>query len=192
MLILLKCPRCRKTLQGENNSKVFFCMTCRLGFDISEQPPQKFELFFLDARIHKGHPQIYFPFWKFSSDYKIIMDGRQVIGPRMRHFYVPSFFIKNINYFGDIGYYFSLNNILLEAGTSMDFPVFPADRGLKDSIGYPRIYLYKEESKKKRKAAIEINIDHKDISIVLIPFYKINSDYYDSIIFWKYPSGALV
>jgi hypothetical protein len=191
MLILLSCPRCHKTLLGENNSKVFFCLDCRLGFDVCERPPREFELFFADVRIQKEHPILYFSFWKIRSEYKIIFDGSSIPESRKRHFYVPSFFIKNVGYFGDIGYYLTINNIQLESGSRRDCPVFPADRGLKDSIGYPRIYLYKEESKKK-KQIFDVNIDHEDISMVLIPFYKINSDYYDSIIFWKYPSGALV
>ena len=191
MLISLVCPRCRKNLMGENNSKVFFCLDCLLGFDISEESPKQFGLFFTDARIQKDNPATYFPFWRINSQYKIIYEEKQSSEPRKRDFYVSSFFIKNIDFFGDIGYYFTLNNIQLDTGKRFDFPVFPADRGLKDIIAYPRIFLYKEESK-KRKQVFDIHIDHKEISIGLVPFYRFNSDYYDSVIFWKYPSGALV
>lgn len=191
MLILLGCPRCQKNLVGENNSKVFFCLDCGLGFDVSENPPKHFGLFFTDPRIQKDHPSVYFPVWKISSEYKIIYKNHEPTQSSLRFFYVTAFFIKNIDYFGDIGYYFTVNNIQLTPGRRRNFPVFPADRGFQDVIGYPRIFLSTEASNKKRRF-LDIHIDHKDISIGLVPFYRMNSDCYDSIIFWKYPSGALI
>lgn len=191
MLISLVCSRCQKNLLGENNSRVFFCLDCGLGFDISGSSPKAFGLFFTDARIKKAYPLIYFPFWRITSGYTVMVDNQRVHEPRKRDFFVSAFFIKNIDYFGDIGFYLTANNIQLGSGKRRDFPVFPADRGLDDGVAYPRIFLYREESK-KRKGLFDIQIDHEDICIALIPFYRIDSDYYDSIIFWKYPSGALI
>jgi hypothetical protein len=120
------------------------------------------------------------------------VSGKQEENSQTRFFYIPAFFVKNINYFGDIGYYIMANNIVLKTGGKEDFPIFPGDRGLADSIIYPRIYLVKEMAQKRSTETSEINIDHQEISVALIPFYQVDNDFYDSVIYWKYPSGALI
>jgi hypothetical protein len=192
MLLLLNCPKCQNHLQGENNSKLFFCTPCNLVYDVGDSKPKRYDLFYVLPKIEREYPQMYFPFWQVCSQYKIMEDGEQGLNPQTRFFYIPAFFIKNISYFGDIGYYITMNNIDLRTGGRKDIPVFPGDRGLTDSIVYPMIYLYKDETTKRSNDAIEINIDHKEISVALIPFYRVKNDFYDSVIYWKYPSGALI
>ena len=192
MLITLNCPKCRKTLQGENNSKLFFCMTCNLVFDVGDSKPKRYDLFYILPKIKREYSQIYFPFWQICCRYQIQGSGKPEEDSQTRFFYIPAFFIKNINYFGDIGYYIMANNIVLKTGGREDFPVFPGDRSLADSIVYPRIYLYKETAQKRSTETIDINIDHQEISVALIPFYQVDNDFYDSVIYWKFPSGALI
>ena len=192
MLITLNCPKCRENLEGANNSKLFFCKACNLVYDVSDSKPKRYDLFYISPKIKREHSMIYFPFWQIYSRYQIRVTGKPEEDFQARLFYVPAFFIKNINYFGDIGYYIMANNIVLKTGEKADLPVFPGDRGLSDSIVYPRIYLVMETAQKSRNEEMDINIDHKEVSVALIPFYQVEKDFYDSVINWKYPSGALI
>lgn len=192
-VILLKCRKCNASLEGENNSKVFFCTNCNLGYDIEGDLQKIYHLSYIEPKIKKELPQIYFPFWALSCEYTIKDSSEEKETREKRNFYVTAFFIKNINYFGDIGYYLSLNRVNLNPAKKKKIPIFPADRSLKNSVSFPLIYLYQDKTKKeKNEGSLEIDIKHKKISLVLIPFYKHKHQYFDSILFWKYPSGALI
>jgi uncharacterized protein YbaR (Trm112 family) len=193
VLILLTCPFCNHNLQGENNSKIFFCAECHLAFDMDEDPPKSFPIFYIEPKIKQDNPQVFFPFWRILSEYRIIESEGSPLSPQKKFLYVPAFFIKNISFFGDIGYYMTFKDIILETTGKKNLAIFPADRSLNDCLAYPLIYLLQEETRgKKRKKPLDITIDHKDISMVMISFYKMNGDYQDSILSWRYPSGALI
>jgi hypothetical protein len=193
MMIALSCPGCRNHLEGENNSKIFFCTTCHLGFDMEQGSQGKYPVRYVEPVVHNSLPQVYFPFWEIVSEYKIISRSEGVRPVSRRRFYVTAFFIKNINYFGDIGFYLTSKNLEFTSGERNDIPIFPADRSLKFAIQYPLIYLYHEVSKEGgRPESIEIQIDHTEYAVLFIPFYKSDHEFIDSIISWKYPSGALI
>lgn len=193
MLVLLKCPRCNRDLRGANNSKIFFCTGCDRGYDLDDGQLQGYPVFYIESKIKKENPQVFFPFWRILSEYRISPPDQNPLPAENKFFYIPAFFIKNISFFGDIGYYLTFKNIELKQTRKKDLAIFPADRGLKDCLVYPLIYLYQAEtSNKKRRKLVDITIDHRDISLVMISFYKINGRYQDSIISWEYPSGALV
>ena len=59
-------------------------------------------------------------------------------------------------------------------------------------LAYPSIYLFKEISQAEDVEKMEIRMEPKSYAILLIPFHKIDSEYIDSLISWKYPSGALI
>lgn len=193
MMVDLACPRCRNRLGGENNSKVFFCTTCNLGYDMELGSQGKYPVQYIEPQMQKSLPQIYFPFWEIGSQYKII-SRQEGAGPiQNRLFYVTAFFIKNINYFGDIGCYLTFKDLEFNSGPKKDIPIFPADRSLKFALQYPLIYLYHTESRGGgRPESLEIQIDHKKFALVLIPFYHSDHEFFDSMILWKYPSGALI
>jgi hypothetical protein len=192
-LISLTCSRCKTSLEGENNSRIFFCTSCNLAYDIDGDHKRVYRLSYIEPKIEKKLSQIYFPFWILFCEYSIKNVSQKTEILKKKDFYVTAFFVKNINYFGDIGYYLSLNQILLKKGKKKDIPIFPADRGLNHSAPYPLVYLYQDETRKKKKETLlEIDIQHRDVSMALIPFYFQNHQYFDSILFWKYPSGALI
>jgi len=124
--ISLKCRKCKANLEGENNSKVFFCTTCNLGYDIGEDHQKVYQLSYIEPKIKKEFPQIYFPFWALSCEYTIKDLSEDSETKDKRDFYVAAFFIKNINYFGDIGYYLTLNNVVLKSGKKKKNPHFPS------------------------------------------------------------------
>lgn len=192
-LINLQCTNCSNNLIGENNSKVFFCKNCTICFDIEKNRLKKYPVSYIKPYKSKNFTQILFPFWKIETEYEILNQQGNSKSSNNKIFYIPAFFIKNINNFGDIGYYYMQRNVVLFEDEKKDFPIFPADRGLKDAVVYPLIYLYKKNARKLRADEfIEIELKHKAFSMVLIPFYKIKYEYLDSILFWKYPSGALI
>jgi hypothetical protein len=197
MVISLKCPACQVNLNGENNSKVFFCHTCKKGYNVSEDKLHPFTLLYINPKEIKDMERIYFPFWQFESRYAL--QGRDAAGSDTAGdymntgiFYVPAFFIKNINYFGDIGFYYFKNNVLLEPGKRQNLEVFPADRDVNRAAQYPYIYMCKEHLKDGRGEFSDVAMKHQKASLVLVPFYKAGNYFYDSIISWKYPSGALI
>lgn len=195
-LISLKCPDCKNNLTGENNSQVFFCLKCNSCFDIEgkidKKKSNKYSVGYIKPKIKKNLPLIYFPFWKISSEYKISNTVLDSETSGSENFYIPAFFIKNISYFGDIGFYYLKKKINLISDEPKNFPVFPADRSLKYAIKYPLIYLTKIESEKKSGNYSEININNKDFFMELVPFYWTDRKYCDSILLWKYPTGALI
>lgn len=197
MVVSLKCPVCQVNLEGENNSKVFFCYTCNKGYNVSEDKLHPFELFYINPKEIKEMAQVYFPFWQFESRYAL--QGHDVAagsttGDYMNSgiFYVPAFFIKNINYFGDIGFYYFKNSVVLNPGKRQNLTVFPADRDVNRAAQYPYIYMCKAHLKDGKGEVTDVVMKHQKASLVLVPFYKTGSYFYDSIISWKYPSGALI
>lgn len=188
----LKCRECGNNLTGNNNSMIFFCLSCGIGYDISGEKILIFNLAFGEPVRKENLLMEYFPFWKLNCE--IIVENRSEKSKNrsVLVFYIPSFFIKNINYFGDIGYYYMKKKVVIETGEKMDIRVFPADRGLNDVLPYPKIYLLKDLSKEIGKFDLDIDVRITEESLILIPFYFKGHSYYDSILFWKYPSGALI
>lgn len=196
--ISLKCTQCRANLSGENNNKVFFCHVCALCFnvDVTMGKLLQYPLLYIVPKETKKFEQVYFPFWQFESRYAL--DGSvPTENSASRTFYIPAFFIKNINYFGDIGFFYMRNKIILEPGPRRPLEIFAADRDLRHAAQYPQIYLTKENYptlRDMRKEFSEVKVKHLKAGVVLVPFYK-NKDehsYVDSILSWKYPSGALI
>lgn len=193
MLILLRCPLCRNNLLGENNSKVFFCTNCHLGYDMDDGHPKRYSIFYVEPLIKKTDPQVLFPFWRILSEFRISSADENQSPSGKNYFYIPAFFIKNIHSFRDIGYGLSFKNLTLNTTEKRSTEIFPADRGLNDCLAYPLIYLYQSETRnRKGKKPVNITIDHIDISVAMITFYKINGLYQDSILSWEYPSGAFI
>jgi hypothetical protein len=189
----LKCPDCRRNLKGENNSCVFFCLSCSISFELVSEGLRKFPIFYIIPKIEKDLPIEYFPFWDIRTQYTISIPDKSITEPEEKHFYIPAFFIKNISNFGDVGFFYMQNGVSLKRGAPGKHPIFPADRSLKTSASYPYIYLLKEESQKNPGVKnIKIKMTHKTASIVLVPFYKTDQKYYDSFLFWEYPTGALI
>ncbi len=190
--IKLKCDKCSRNLSGRNNSIVFFCLSCSRGCDISGKTRTCYDLKFAIPEKEQDFPMEYFPFWHIKCDFIVenTSDVSRLEGED--DFYIPAFFIKNINYFGDIGLYYLQKEIKPQYGEKLDIPVFPADRGLGDALNYPYIYLMKEYSKKIEVEFLNIEVKSRETGLVMVPFYKKDHSYYDSFLFWKYPSGALI
>lgn len=188
----LKCRNCGNNLTGNNNSKVFFCLLCGIGYDISIEKTGIFTLAFGKPKKIKDFLMEYFPFWKL--DCETVIENRSENSKKRSEnvFYIPSFYIKNINYFGDIGYYYMKKEITVDTGEKKDIGIFPADRSLDDVRPYPKIYLQKSLSKEINKFDLDIDVRITKESLILIPFYYRDYFYYDSILLWKYPSGALI
>ncbi len=190
--IKLKCDKCSQNLYGSNNSKVFFCLQCAKAFDVSGKKPRFYKLNFAEPLKQRDFSMEYFPFWLLKCEYSIKNSDDHSSLSGEYDFIIPSFFIKNINYFGDIGLYYKLKGIKPEYGERKNISVFPADRGLEDASKYPYIYLMKENSKKIKVEFLNIEVREIGVEFILIPFYKKDHSYYDSFLTWKYPSGALV
>ena len=191
-LISLKCQKCQANLNGENNSKVFFCHTCGSCFNVGEDKLHEFPVLYIKPQVVKKFEQVYFPFWQFESQYTFRNEGEAGDYVSSRVFYIPAFFIKNINYFGDIGFYYMKKNTILEPGSRRKLEVFPADRDVNRAAQYPYIYMCKDNTKRIQNDFSNITMKHKKAAMALVPFYKTENYYYDSILSWKYPSGALI
>ncbi|MCP5106003.1 MAG: hypothetical protein GY950_21645 [bacterium] len=177
--ISLKCPDCQANLSGENTSTVFLCHTCAFCFNVGAEKLNKYPLVYIKPKVERKEEQVYFPFWQIESEFTM----KSHTGIRL--FHIPAFFIKNINNFGDIGYYYLQKNVTLEPGNRKDLEALPADRDIKRAAQYPYIYLCKENNE------TGISLKHKSASMALVPFYKTGTHYFDSILSWKYPLGAV-
>lgn len=193
-LISLKCPDCQVNLSGENNSKVFFCQPCGSCFNVGEDKLHKFPVRYIKPQSVKKLKQVYFPFWQFETRYTFHGEGATATSDYMntRVFYIPAFFIKNINYFGDIGFYYMKKNVVLEPESRRNLEIFPADRDVTRAAQYPYMYMCKENTKRIQNDFSNLTMKHQKAAMALVPFYKTENYYYDSILSWKYPSGALI
>ncbi|MCP4156119.1 MAG: hypothetical protein GY757_50835 [bacterium] len=190
LLISLKCPGCGANLSGENSSKIFFCFTCSNAFNVGENKLSRYPLVYTKPGKEKPGEMEYFPFWRLESSYNALADSR-VVGGGKYIFYIPGFFIKNINYFGDIGFYYLKKGVSPQPGPRKKAGVFTAERSLAKAAVYPGIYIKKMETQKSGAAPHDIEVIHHTASVFLIPFYKEDHFFYDSYLDWKYPSGAL-
>jgi|GEM_PF-1330864 len=190
--IKLKCDRCSANLSGKNNNCVFFCLSCGRGCDVSGESSVFYSMKFATPGKTQDLPMEYFPFWHLRSEFSVENTSEGNILEGLTDFYIPAFFIKNINYFGDLGLYYMQKEMKLQYGERLDIPVFPADRGLIDAMNYPYIYLMKEYSRKTGADYVNVNILKTGAGLVLIPFYKKGHSYFDSYLLWNYPSGALI
>lgn len=191
-LLSLKCPHCGNGLDGANNSLVFFCTSCPRGLELEENQLTSYRLHFTKPPKELSPEAVYFPFWRIVSEY--VSGGQAANGNRgERVSLVPAFFIKSINYFGDIGYYYTLKKITpVEEEKGQGWPIFPADRDLKSALAYPAIYLYREIFRDQDVEKINLQFQHREFTLLLVPFFKVNEIFVDPFILWKYPSGALV
>jgi len=190
--IKLKCDRCSGNLSGQNNSAVFFCLVCGRGCDVSGESKICYELKYAQPEKEHELQMEYFPFWHLICDFTIenTSDNTRLEGGD--DFLIPAFFIKNINYFGDIGLFYRQKEVTPHFGEKLEIGVFPADRGVNYALKYPYIYLMKEYSRTVGAEFLNIEVVKKEAELVLVPFYKKDHAYFDSILFWKYPSGALI
>lgn len=199
----LKCPGCQANLDGENNSKAFFCFNCSVCFNVSvnESKLSRYQVLYIKPQAVRGAERVYFPFWQIESSYTFQNrdDGEE--SAKVRIFHIPAFFIKNINNFGDIGYYYMKKNIVTEPGDREKLEVLPAIRDIQTAALYPDIYLRKEageftpgipQSRTPQSQPPPITIKHRKAAMALIPFYKEGHHYFDSILSWKYPTGAVI
>ncbi|MCP4218424.1 MAG: hypothetical protein GY765_27560, partial [bacterium] len=120
--VSLKCSGCGGNLDGANNSKVFFCTACHLACNVEGDTLSKFALNYAEPKIDKNYERLYFPFWHFESEVTVLDKGSDQTTRDSGLFYVPAFFIKNINYFGDIGYYYLLKQVRPQPGSRLDLP----------------------------------------------------------------------
>jgi len=190
--IKLKCDNCSRNLSGKNNSAVFFCLFCGKGCDVSGESKICYDLKFAIPEKKQDLQMEYFPFWHMECEFTIENTSDMSRLEGRDGFLIPAFFIKNINYFGDIGLFYWQKEVKLHFGEKLDIPLFPADRGLNDALKYPYIYLMKEYSKKVGAEFLNVDVQRKVTKLILIPFYKKDHSYFDSFLFWKYPSGALI
>lgn len=188
----LQCSGCGGKLEGENNSRIFFCRLCKLAFDMGNDESEPTIFSYIAPLLKKEYPMVYFPFQRISAVIRIKDVGSGGETASKSVFHIPLFFIKNVNNFGDIGYYYFLKKIVPEPDIDRELPIFPADRSYNDLKPYPEIYIRRRESEKRGMDSFLIEIQSRRDEIMLIPFYKYVTDYYDSYLFWKYPSGALV
>lgn len=193
-LISLKCTECKSGLAGENNSRVFFCRYCSSAFYVYQNILRRYPIHYIEPGTQnlENRRTVYFPFWQIESEFKVKSKEADWGYASENLFYIPAFFIRNVDYFGDIGYYYLQKKVIFKPGKPQDIPIFAANRGLKEASKYPLLYLLKAESQRRKGEELDINVKNRDFSIILVPFYKMGFDYVDSALSWKYPGGALV
>jgi hypothetical protein len=191
-MIALQCPTCGHDLQGENNSRVFFCRECALGLDLDEGRLVPYRLRVIQPLKKPAGRPVYFPMWAIESQVSVSDSGQHESGAQRRLSLVPALFIKNINYFGDIGFYLTMRRVPLQETRLEPNPILPADRSLRDALVYPAIYFYREQAMNRDIGPLTARFLHQRFAILLVPFVERDGEFVDALIEWKYPTGALV
>lgn len=191
-LIDLHCPRCRQPLDGENNSRVFFCLPCGAAYDLQDQGLEPYDLHVVQPPQPPAGEPVYFPLWAIESRLTVTAGATATQAESTRLSLVPALFIKNVNYFGDIGMYYTWKRVPLPLGPRVPLPVLPADRGLRAALAYPAVYLYREQSLNRDIGAFRYGFRHHRFGMLLVPFARQQDEFVDPLLGWRYPSGALV
>lgn len=191
-MVALQCPQCAQALQGENNSRVFFCLDCALGLDLEEGRLVPYHLHIVQPQLKMAARPIYFPLWAIESQLTVSDPTRNEAGDRQRLSLVPAVFIKNVNYFGDIGFFYTMKRVPLTEGPRQPWPIFPADRNLRDALVYPAVYFFREQAMARDIGQLEARFLHQRFTLLLVPFSRHDNEFVDSLIDWHYPAGALV
>lgn len=195
----LKCPDCQANLSGENNSKAFFCFNCSFCFNVNvkEGKLNRYRVLYIKPQRVRESERVYFPFWQIESSYTFGDRDAGEAPANIRLFHIPAFFIKNINNFGDIGYYYMKKDIIPEPGDREKLEVLPVVRDIQTAAIYPDIYLRKDAGETPHPQSGQsqppaITVKHRKAAMALVPFYKEGQYYFDSILSWKYPTGAVI
>ena len=188
-LMSLKCPRCQGDLEGDNNNRVFFCRECAVGVDFSRGRQQEFALDFAAPAKESAADWQYFAFWRYEASYQRDPPDDQEEEGRSHRFWVPAFFIKNISYFGDIGLFYSNQEVDPATDRCRRAPIFAADRGEAHAAVYPRVYAAVRET---ARGARVVDLTPHSIRLTLVPFFHKGREFVDSQLGWIYPRGALI
>lgn len=188
--ISLQCPHCGQPLEAENVSRVFFCRPCRRGFTLDGGSLQGTPLHPLAPLRPMQAPAVYFPFWCIQGESRV--EEGDATECAQQTFYVPAFLIRNINNFGDVGFFFSRRALTVQQGRFLDLPIFPAARALPQALAYPAVYVAAELAKTRDMDKVRVTVTPHKASLVLVVFYRLEEGFCDSLIGWKYPPGALL
>jgi len=188
-LLSLKCPHCQLDMEGDNNSRVFFCRSCRIGVDFSRGQEREFPLECVAPEIERPDAVRYFAFWVFHCRYRWDPPENAGLDACTAPFWVPAFFIKNISYFGDIGLYYTNRGLAPREERCRRIPAFPADRGETHAAVYPMVYATSREAARQRQV---VELTFLSTKLVWVPFYESGHEFVDSLLGWTYPSGALI
>lgn len=186
-LVALRCSGCLQPLEGGNGSRVFFCRACRAGYDLEERQLTRYELHAVKPlRTAEGDP-VYVPFWAIESRVSGVTGGAAA-----RLTLVPALFIKNVSYFGDIGLFYTRRRVPLGEAPIADYPVLPAGRGLRTALAYPPVYMLLDPGTAARsEPPAGLRFEPLRSLLLLVPFTRRDGEFTDSLLGWRYPSGAL-
>lgn len=190
-LVGLQCPQCRKNVEGENHSLVFFCRACQLAFDVAEKIA-RFPLHFVKPQIRRDGPRVYFPFWRIEAQYRILTGTPGSTAPVKNHFLIPAYFNKHVGTITDIGTMYFQKRVTLRGDTNQDWPIHPAIRPARSAMNHPALYLMKMESERTGGKKAEIEMGEQQLMMVLVPFFHTGGQYIDSQGGIAFPQGALL
>ncbi len=183
-MIELHCRKCRKPLLGENNSLVFFCLDCALALNLENDASSWHEVRSCRAALEEAGEKFYLAFWQFEGEFQ----GSKI--PDRRLYFVPATVIRNTNYFGDLGLYYTRRQPPTPPAPLEKIRVFPADRSLATAQRFAALYFMKQfESAGQTDLP---KLEFFTAEILLVPFFSRDKGVYDGLLGWRYPAGILL
>ena len=121
-VISLKCPTCSSPLAGFEKDEVFFCPSCRTGWEIASQEkkvPIKVSYARAQKVPEKFERSFYLPFYLYRL--AVHPDSESASNPRimelmsrMRKVFVPAYHMIRESYYGELGLLYTEVGVALE------------------------------------------------------------------------------
>lgn len=182
----LECKNCGKELNGGNNSKIFFCFSCKIAY-LMDNYPETVRVKVYKKKFKLNGELIYFPFYRIegtlsvNSDDSKKMNAYSKLKPLNAIFY-PAFINLRSLYSEDLTLKYSLESQQFEEEDSLveakivDVIVNPENLE-KVAILYYLSYLDRAAD----VTGVEANFSLKEYCIALIPFENRENEYRELI-----------
>lgn len=188
LFVPLVCKNCGKELYGGDNSKIFFCFSCKKAF-IMDNYPETIPFKVYKRNYELNGDLIYFPFYRIEGTFSITsldnyskMDTYSNLKPLKTLFY-PAFINLRSLYSEDLTLKYALDSEKFKEEYS------PIEAKIADAIVNPnnlekvaKLYYLSYLDKAADVTNVEGEFSMTDYSIALIPFEKKENEYRELIL----------
>ncbi|NMB99811.1 MAG: hypothetical protein GYA35_05960 [Thermoanaerobaculaceae bacterium] len=187
LFIPLVCSRCGKELLGGDNSIIFFCLECKIGF-IMENYPESLPLKIYKKNFNCEGELIYFPFYKIEGDFSFFSEDSHKTNSysnlkKLGALFYPAFINLRSLYSEDLTlkyalqpYSFVEDNYPKEA-VIIDVLVAP-----KNLEKIAKLFYLSYFDRAADVTNVEVDFTLKTVDFALIPFEKKGDEYRELIL----------
>lgn len=174
-LLALRCPRCHSDLAGLGRDRVFFCPSCRLGWEASAKGLAPRKVGWAVALKPQEAQGVFLPFWRVSVDYELVGEFGPTMKalaalPKLETVWVAAFGQRDVMYYGDLGLLMTLARVDCEISESGP-GLWGASRPFTDTVRYVKLFILKAMDKVVDIGRVEVEPAIHEPVLAAVPFY---------------------